>query len=109
MAVKSNLIVDQGTDFSVTINVTAANTAPINLLGYSGRAQFRKHYTSANSYPFNVIVHAIDGTVTLSLDKNTTANVSSGRYVYDCTLTSNTGVTSRIVEGILTITPQVTR
>jgi hypothetical protein len=39
----------------------------------------------------------------------TSANVTPGRYVYDCELTSSSNVVSRLVEGIVTVTPQVTR
>ena len=41
MATKSNINIDQGTDFRVTVNVTDANNAPIVLTGYTGKAQFR--------------------------------------------------------------------
>jgi hypothetical protein len=109
MAVKSNLTVDQGTDFSVTIDVVTANSAPINLSGYTGNAQFRKHYSSLTYYPISVTVRQVDGTVTLAISKAISANVVPGRYVYDCILTSNTNISSRIVEGILTISPGVTR
>ena len=107
MAVKSNITIDQGTDFRVTINVTDANNSPIALGGYTGKAQFRKHYTSLNSYDFDVSL--ANGAVTLSLSSNTTNSVNPGRYVYDCELTSTTGVKSRIVEGIVTVSPQVTK
>ena len=39
----------------------------------------------------------------------TSANVVYGRYVYDCELTSSGNTVSRLVEGIVTVTPQVTR
>jgi len=36
-------------------------------------------------------------------------NREAGRYVYDVETTSGSGVVSRIVEGIITVTPEVTR
>jgi hypothetical protein len=39
----------------------------------------------------------------------TTANLTPGRYVYDVLLTSSTGVKTRVIEGIITIMPSVTR
>ena len=107
MAVKSNINIDQGTDFRVTVNVTDANNSPIVLTGYTGKAQFRKHYTSLTAYDFGVIV--ANGAVTLSLSSSNSNSISPGRYVYDCELTSTTGVKSRIVEGIVTVYPQVTK
>lgn len=107
MAVKSNINIDQGSDFRVTVNVTDANNSPIVLTGYTGKAQFRKHYTSLTSYDFGVVV--ANGAVTLSLSSSNSNSISPGRYVYDCELTSTTGVKSRIVEGIVTVKPQVTK
>jgi hypothetical protein len=38
-----------------------------------------------------------------------TANLSAGRYVYDLKITSPANVVSRVVEGIVTVLPSVTR
>jgi hypothetical protein len=40
---------------------------------------------------------------------NSSANVVAGRYVYDCELTDVNGAVTRLIEGIATVTPQVTR
>ena len=109
MAIRANLVIDQGADFETNINVTDDNDQIVDLTGYTGSAQMRKHYTSATSYSFVVSIIPLQGTVTLSMTANTSANIVSGRYVYDCELTSNNGIISRLLEGIVTITPNVTR
>ena len=109
MAIKSNIVIDQGTDYEVTINVTDANTTPINLAGFTGQAQLRKYYTSSRKYDFTVAVAANTGEVTLAMSANTSANIAAGRYLYDCNLISDANVVSRIVEGIVTINPRITR
>jgi hypothetical protein len=38
-----------------------------------------------------------------------TSVVTPGRYVYDVLLTSGTGIKTRIIEGIVTVLPSVTR
>jgi uncharacterized cupin superfamily protein len=108
MATKANLVIDQGTTFSTIITVADVEGVALDLSNYTGAAQMRKHYSSSNSFSFTIYV-ANTGTVTLSMSANTTANITSGRYVYDCEITSNTGVVSRIAEGIVTVTPEVTR
>lgn len=105
MAIKSNIVIDQGSDYEVTIDVTDANNVPTNLTGYVGAAQMRKHYTSLTSTPFTVSIFANTGAVTLSMNSATTGVLSPGRYVYDCELTSNTNVVTRLVEGIVTVSP----
>lgn len=109
MAIKANLIIDQGTTYSTTIDVTDDNDMPINLSGYTGSAQLRKHYSSSNSTIFTVSLAPLDGIVILSLTSTQTAALKAGRYVYDVELTNTSNVVSRIVEGIVTVTPQVTR
>lgn len=108
MAIKANLIIDQGADYTTSINVADEDDVPIDLTNYTGVAQMRKHYSSITYYSFNVAT-AANGTVTLSMSANSTNAIPYGRYVYDCELTDGDGKRSRLVEGIVTITPQVTR
>ena len=109
MATKANLVIDQGATYSTSIDVLDEDGIAIDLTNYTGAAQMRKHYTSSNSVAFTVSLGGADGTVTLSMTANATANIAPGRYVYDVELTSNTGVVSRVLEGIVTVTPNVTR
>lgn len=110
MAIKANLKIDQGADYETTINVTDDDSeSPIDLTGYTGSAQIRKYYTSTTSYSFSVNINGPTGEVTLGLSANTTNSMSPGRYVYDCEVVDTLGKTSRLIEGIVTITPQVTR
>ena len=109
MAIKAHIQIDQGANYSTSIDVTDDNGDPVELTGYTGAAQMRKHYTSVTSYAFTVTINAGQGTVDLSLTANTSNTIPAGRYVYDCELTDSNGKKSRLVEGIVTITPQVTR
>lgn len=109
MAIKANLFIDQGATYATKLNITDTNGAPVDLTGYTAAAQIRKHYTSSNSVSFTATTTAATGAVTLSLSANATANLYAGRYVYDVELVDSQGRVSRIVEGIVTITPNVTR
>lgn len=110
MASKTNLVIDQGTTFSTVLNLTDDNGDPLNLIGFQANSQIRKWYTSTNAVSFATEVNTAVGTVTLTLTANQTGSIVAGRYVYDVELTdTNTGEVSRIVEGYVTITPQVTR
>ena len=109
MAFKANITIDQGTDFSTSINVTDDNGDAVDLSGYTGAAQMRKHYTSSTASDFTIAITAATGVVQLSMNAATTNAISAGRYVYDCELTDGSGVVSRVVEGVVTVTPGVTR
>lgn len=108
MATKANIIVDQGTTFSTSISLTDDDDNPVNLTGFIGRSKMKKHYTSSNSQSFTVSLSGSTGIITLSLSDSQTANIIPGRYVYDVELISPTNVVSRIIEGIVTVTPEVT-
>ena len=108
MATKANLVIDQGSTFSTDLTLNDENGDALSLAGYTANSQIRKWYSSLNpsaSFTANVDVAGI---ITLSLTANQTSNLVSGRYVYDVEI--NDGITtSRIVEGIVTVTPQVTK
>jgi hypothetical protein len=110
MAAHADIIVDQGTTFNITLNLTDDNGLPINLTGYTVKSQIRRWYTSSNSISFvATIPQPNTGVIILSLDANTTAGMYYGRYVYDVLTISATNIITRVVEGILTVTPEVTQ
>lgn len=109
MAIKANLFIDQGATYATQLALTDTDGTAVNLTGYTAAAQMRKHYTSSNAVSFNTTISAESGSVTLALSANATANLTAGRYVYDVELTDSLGRISRIVEGIVTISPNVTR
>lgn len=109
MAIKANITIDQGSTFQTSINVTDDNDDIVNLTGYSAVAQMRKHYTSSNSYVFTASISPTIGVVTLAMNANTTNTIVPGRYMYDCELTDSYGAVTRLVEGIVTVTPGITR
>jgi len=108
MATKVNLVVDQGSTFQTSVTFNDENGNTINFSTYSGAAQMRKHFTSSNSVSFSVNMTS-NGVITLGLTANQTANLTSGRYVYDLEVTDATNQISRLIEGIVTVTPNVTR
>ena len=109
MASKANITIDQGTTFSTDLTLTDEIGDPLDLTGYTANSQMRKWYTSSTvAATFTAVVNVQTAAVTLSLTPTETANIVSGRYVYDVEITKGE-VVSRIVEGIATVTPQVTR
>jgi hypothetical protein len=109
MATKANLVIDQGTTFSTDLTLSDENGDPLSLSGYTANSQIRKWYTSNNiSASFETAINVDDGVITLSLTANQSGSLTAGRYVYDVEINDGAQV-SRIVEGIITVTPQVTR
>lgn len=111
MAAKANIVIDQGADFATTVTVTDNDGNVVDLSGYTARGQIRKHYTSSTSVSFTFVFSTprSSGELALTLSNTQTANMEAGRYVYDVELISPANSVSRLVEGIATVTPEVTR
>ncbi len=104
------LTIEQGANYSTTVTVNDSNGSPTNLTNYTAAAQLRKSYYSTTATEFTVAVtDAAAGQITMSITSANTANLAPGRYVYDLLITSPTSVKSRVIEGIATILPSVTR
>ena len=98
-----NIFIDQGATFSHNFAITTANNEAYITTGSVVTGSMKKNYTAANSASFTVA--ASNGSVTFSLDANTTASLVAGRYVYNIIMTGNTVI--RLLEGIATVTPGV--
>jgi len=107
MATKANITIDQGTTFNTQIELTDDAGNMLDLSAYTAESQIRKSYTSTTAVNFDVTLTT--GFVNLSLDANTTANMVAGRYVYDAILIDGSNNVTRVVEGIVTVTPRVSQ
>ena len=110
MAAFSEIIIEQGATFNTTINVEDTAGAAINLYGYTANSMMRKSYYSSSATTItSTVTGTANGEVTLTVSATNTAALTPGRYVYDVIITSPTSVVTRVVEGIVTVLPSVTR
>ena len=110
MASINNLFVDAGSTYSNIITVTASNGQPLNLTGYTVKSQMRKSYQSSTAYTFDAsIFNTTGGKIRLQLTDEQSGAIPAGRWLYDVEITSSSGATTRVVEGIVTVTPQITQ
>lgn len=104
------ILIEAGATFTTEVTVADANGLPLNLSNYQARAQLRKSYYSTTAVNFTThIPDASAGIISLGISAANTANIRAGRYVYDVEIESDTGVVTRIFEGIATVSPNVTR
>jgi hypothetical protein len=109
MAIKANIIIDQGTDFAAVIDLQTTSSAPFNLIGHTVAAQMRKNYSSSTATTFNCSHNGADGQISITLGKAVTTVLEPGRYLYDIEITTAGGSVTRVVEGTATVTPGMTR
>ena len=111
MAAIANLTIDQGATFSSDVTVKDANGNAFDLTGYTASAKMAKGFQSTKTktqITCTIQAPATNGLVTLSLTADQTTALDDGRYVYDLEIlqTSSSTVT-RVIEGIITVRPQV--
>ena len=110
MATISNLYVDAGATYSNIITVTASNGQALDLTSYTVASQMRKSYSSSTVYAFTASVYeAINGKIRLQLTNTQSEAIPAGRWLYDVEITSPSGTKTRVVEGIVTVNPQITQ
>jgi hypothetical protein len=107
MATKANINIDQGTTFNTIVSLTDDSGNPLDMTGYTGQGELRTSYASINAISFNVGLS--NGQIQLSLDANTTSNLTRSRYVYDVVLTDSSNNITRVLEGVAYIDQRVTR
>jgi hypothetical protein len=109
-----DILIEQGATYSQVISYKESGVA-INLTGYTARMQVRAtleaastlvELTTANS---RIALGGTAGTISLTISATDTAALTSGRGVYDLELVSGSGIVTRLLQGVATISRNVTR
>jgi len=111
---KLNLTLSQGATWNVSLTYNDGDGDPINLTGFSARMQARNFYTSESTVfdidsTNDITLGGTAGTIQISVDAATTAAIGAAQYVYDMEIVSGSGEVTRLIEGTLIVTPEVTR
>tara|TARA_R110001592_G_scaffold52070_13_gene159680 strand:+ start:454 stop:789 length:336 start_codon:yes stop_codon:yes gene_type:complete len=109
MATKANLVMDKGSDFSVSLIVTGSDGTAFNLTGYSGNSKIRKHWSSNvyHTMSCNTTSDPTGGVLTLSANNAITGNIAPGRWNYDVEVSNASNEVTRVLQGTLTVTPEI--
>ena len=69
----------------------------------------KSFYATSNTIITSTVTGNANGEITLSMTAANTANLSPGRMVFDLLITSPSSVKTRVIEGIIVISPGVTQ
>jgi hypothetical protein len=69
----------------------------------------KSYYATSNTIITAAVTGNANGEITLSMTAANTANLTPGRSVFDLLITAPSGIKTRVVEGIIMISPGVTR
>ncbi len=95
-----NIVIEKGTDFEATYNVTNADNSVYSLTNQAATAKIRKHPTASTSKSFTTTITVATGEIKISMGSTNTDDLSAGRNYYDVIIThSSTGKVTKIFEG----------
>lgn len=111
-----NTTIEQGARYDRTITWYDENDALVDLRTYTARAQYRDHHahneiilelTTGNG---GIVLGGLLGTIQLiATTAQTTALLAEVFGVWDLEMVDASGEVTRLLEGVFSITPEVTR
>ena len=115
MADTYQLEINQGADLEISFILNDENGTPINLTGYTARMQLRTSYNSATvemeltTANGRIVITPLLGKIALNAPASITTNLIAQQYVYDLEMVSGSGYVTRVVQGDVIVSPEVTR
>ena len=105
----NNITVNSGDNFYRDFYLDNADGTPLDLTGYTGSSQIRKHPESTNATATFTLsfVDRTNGRIRLALSPSTTKDIKAGRYVYDILFTDASNNKSIVVEGNVLVRPEM--
>jgi hypothetical protein len=103
---------DQGSVFYVNLQYEDPDGNPINLSGNTARMQLRRSFTTVAELTLTtggggIVITGATGNIAITISDEQTEALGSGFYVYDLEL-DNGGIITRLIQGQITVSPQVT-
>ena len=114
VAYGANLNINAGSTFNGDFTVVKPSGTAFSFDGWTGSSQIVKSVsvgsTTVAAGTFTVgFTSAVDGKFRISMGSTATSTLAPGRYVYDVEVTrTSDSVVTRVIEGIITVRPNVT-
>ena len=109
-----DFLMPKGSTFSRTLTWKISGS-PVNLTDYTARMQARASVTSATvvldltTANSKIVLGGTAGTITITVSAADTAAITQQSLAYDLELVSAGGVVTRLIEGQIVLSPEVTR
>ena len=114
MAVTYNTTIDQGADWYITFVYENPDGTAVNITNYSAALQVRtsplaKTAVLTLTNTSGITITGATGTLACHATNVQTGAITNGKYAYDLEITSPANVVTRLVQGTIDVSPQVTR
>jgi hypothetical protein len=88
-----------------------ASSGPVDLTGYTAALQIRPFQLSTTilfDASSDIVLGGVNGTISLTIPASSTAAFTWWNGVYDLLMTNSSGISTRLLQGSVTVTPGVT-
>ena len=102
-----DITIKAGRDYAIDFDYTDDDEVSVDMTGWTVEAQIREFAEAINAIAFTGTADQ-DG-IHLTMDADTTAQLRFAKGVYDVFITDNSGTRSPLIEGHVTVIPEVTR
>ena len=109
-----DLTIEQGSTYNLVLTWRIDGTA-VNLTGYTARLQARvdaedtETVLSMTTSGGGITLGGAAGTITLDQSATQTAAITAGTYIYDLEMVAGGGTVTRLIQGELIVSAEVTR
>lgn len=111
-----DITIEQGATFRLSLVWRDSAGALIDVTGYTARMQVRRRHTtedppalSLTSAAGDIVLGGAAGTIVITAAATVTDDIDFKTGVYDLEMEDVDGFVTRLIEGSVTITPEVTR
>ena len=115
MASTYNILIDQGSTYTLALSYKDSAGTAINLTGYTAAMQLRKTVGSVtanlslSSPSSGIVITGATGLINITITATQSRDLVPDIYVYDLEITSGAGVVTRLIEGSAIVSAEVTR
>lgn len=114
-AARLDIVIEQGATFRLPCTWKDENGTPVDLSLYTAQMQIREEIASSaalislSSGTGEIELGVALGTILVTIPATTTATFTWTQGVYDLELTDLTGGVTRLLQGVVIVSPEVTR
>ena len=111
MTTRTNLYVDQGTDFLVSLDLKEETGSDYTISGNQYFCNVAKLYSTSVKFSVDLTVNTSDpenDLLEFSISADKTKDMEPGKYTYDIMMLNSNGFITKIMEGLIFILPSRT-
>lgn len=116
MTATEDLIINQGADFLISFQYLEDDAVtPVDLTGYTARMQIRPNANSTTVYfdgtteNGRIVITPAEGVVSVNIPNSETTDMNFMYGAYDLEIVSDGGVVTRLVQGKVVLSKEVTK